>query len=182
MTNSLQDQLLSSGLIDKKQLNKARTQQQKDKRKKATGLDQKDTNKQSLTNKKIDAGKARDLELNRAQRQHREQKALRAQIGELISANRISRGEGELTYQFVDQGWVRKLFIDEVTRQKLISGAWAIVRADGRRYEIVPASTAEKIRIRDEKCVILCVDPDKTDKNTEESDYPDHQIPDDMMW
>lgn len=54
-----------------------------------------------------------------------------------------------------------------------------IARIEGR-YEVIPQNTAEKIKLRNEKRVILL--DTQTEKETLDSDYADYEIPDDLMW
>lgn len=64
-------------------------------------------------------------------------------------------------------------------QKQLANGKLGIARIEGR-YEVIPQSTAEKIKQRNEKRVII---NDATAKDTSiDSDYAEYEIPDDLMW
>ena len=62
----------------------------------------------------------------------------------------------------------------------LSSGRLAIAKLD-ERYELVPMAVAEKIKQRDEQCIILREHNEKQEVD-ENDPYADYQIPDDLMW
>lgn len=181
MTNSLRDQLLKKGLVDDKklkQINSAERKKQKQQRKsKDVQLDEAKSLAQQALAKKAE----RDRELNRQQRKMAERKAIAAQIAQLIQFNRIPRGEGEIAFNFVDDKKVKRLYVTTDVRDKLSSGLLAIVTINGQ-YEVVPTAVAEKIRQRDEACVIFCNDRIETEQEDVDDPYADYKVPDDLMW
>ncbi len=180
MANSLQDQLLSSGLIDKKQLEKAKSEQRKKNRRKTkSGHAQAAGNKAAKLRKAAEESKKRDRELNLKRRQAEEKRARKAEVRELISAHRIAIEQGEIAYNFEDQGKIKKLYLDQEGRGKILRGLWSIVRLD-RQYVVVPSTIAEKIGKRDPHAVVG--QNTAGSKESDESDYPDHQVPDDLIW
>ena len=103
-----------------------------------------------------------------------------AQIKQLIETNRIAERDGEVAYNFTDGNKVKRLYISEELHKQLSRGRLAIVRL-GEGYELVPAPVAEKIKQRDEHCVVICDQPSGDDPG-EDDPYADYQIPDDLMW
>ena len=179
MGNSLRDQLLKAGLVDKKQVknaNKAKYKKAKQQRhKKTVAVDE-----NKLSAKRAQEEKAaRDRELNRIRQAETTQRAIDAQIRQLIEQNRQPKDDGELTYNFTDNNTVKSMLVSEAMRRQLSDGQMAIVGLDGH-YEIVPAAVAEKVAARDEKRVILHNTPEPL--GDEDDPYSDYEVPDDLTW
>ncbi|MCP4487668.1 MAG: DUF2058 domain-containing protein [Gammaproteobacteria bacterium] len=180
---SLQDQLLKSGLVDKNRANKANKEKQKQTRhNRKTGG--KTVNQARLAAQQGQLQKAaHDRELNR-QRQHQsEQKAVMAQIRQLIQLNQIECDNGKVDYSFVHENKVKRLQIDAQLQQQLSQGRLAIVwfKQDSRRcYALIPAIVAEKIAQRDAGSVVQL---NVSDGEVDEDDiYAEYKIPDNLMW
>lgn len=180
MAKSLQDQLLKAGLIDSNKAKKSKTDKRKQmKLQQKNKVEIVDENKVQI--KKAKAEKLeRDRELNRQQQQRAEQKALAAQIKQLILMNRQELGENTEAYNFVDQGVVKRLYISEAVRQQITRGRLAIVKLD-QQYELVPTPVAEIIRCHDTNLVIEINDVKEQDSSDDDI-YADYKIPDDLMW
>lgn len=178
MSNSLQNQLLKMGLVDEKkvkQVKKEKHKQAKQQGKKAGAVDEARLLVQQAAAEKAE----RDRELNRQRKEEAERKALAAQVRQLIEVNCLPKGEGDIAYNFSDDNKVKRLYVTEQVQRQLGLGRLAIVTLDGQ-YELVPTAVAEKIRQRDESCVILCNEPQQ--HSDEDDPYADYQIPDDLMW
>jgi len=179
MANSFGDQLLKAGLVNKDQLNKAKKSKHKQnkQKKKQTGAV---VNEATESARQTAAEKAaRDRELNRQQKEAVERKAVQAQIRQLVEMNRLPRDDGELGYNFQDGTAIRKIFVSEQTRDKLGRGLLAIVKLD-TGYEVIPSVVAEKIKLRDESCIVSQA---ATQAETGDDDaYADYKVPDDLMW
>jgi len=181
---SLQEQLLKAGLVDKKGANKAKKDRQKQSKTarntSARAVRRKPTAAQQEQAKRVE----RDRELNQQKQKQVEQKAVFAQIKQLITLNKIDRGTGDIAYSFVYKNKVRKIYVTDTIRQQLSLGRLAIVRLvlkSERLFEIVPAAVAEKIAQRDELSVVqLNLVADRAE--TEDDPYADYQIPDDLNW
>ncbi len=181
MGNALQEQLLKAGLVDKNKANRAKSQKHKK-------LKQQRNSKQGVVDEaKLLAEKAirekaeRDRELNRKRNEAAQQKAIIAQIKQLIESNRLPKGNGDdLAYNFEDNRTVKRIFVPEEVHDGLTRGKLAIVKFD-TQYDVVPAPIADKIKLRDEKYIILRNDPSKEDEQ-EDDFYADYEIPDDLMW
>jgi uncharacterized protein YaiL (DUF2058 family) len=112
MANSLQDQLLKAGAASKQQGQKVSTERRKknkQKKKKGSGAQ---LNESSIQSRQIQAEKvARDRELNRQRQEAANNKAIAAQILQLIELNRLPREDCETAYNFIDGTLVRKIFV-----------------------------------------------------------------------
>ena len=181
---SLQEQLLKAGLVDKKGANKAKKDRQKQSKAarntSARAVRRKPTAAQQAQAKRVE----RDRKLNQQKQKQTEQKAVFAQIKQLITLNKVDRGTGEIAYSFVYKNRVRKIYVTDTIKQQLSLGRLAIVRLvlkSETLFEIVPAAVAVKIAQRDEQSVVQL--NLATDKSENEDDrYADYQIPDDLTW
>ncbi|MEK6789544.1 MAG: DUF2058 domain-containing protein [Pseudomonadota bacterium] len=175
MAISLKDQLLKAGLAD----NKRARQADHAKRQAAKGKTDGES-AASAVQKAREAQVEKDREASRQLILQQEQKAVAAQIRQLIEAHRIERKGGELSYQFSDERKVKKLLVSEPQQYQLIHGQIAIVRLD-ERYELVPAAIAEKIQQRDPAPIVL-LNSRQVSAVADDDPYADYQIPDDLMW
>jgi hypothetical protein len=181
---SLQDQLLKAGLVDKNKANKAN----KDKQKQAnfarkTGGNTVNEVKVSTQQKRVKKNE-RDRELNLKKQKSSNQKAIAAQIRQLIEINKLDRDRGEFTYSFVYENKVKNIVVTEDLKNQLTQGRLAIVTLLAnmdRKFEIVPAPVAEKIAQRDAECVVHLNEKVNTEENKDDP-YADYQIPDDLTW
>ena len=179
---SLQDQLLKAGLADQKKaskIQKQKHQQQKLQRKNKIVIE----DEARLAAEKARAEKVeRDRQLNQQRKQEAEQRAISAQIRQLIEMNRQPKGKGEIAYHFTHNNKVTHLYVDERQQRQLANGLLAIVMLDGQ-YEIVPGSVSEKIALRDESYLIYSNKGKQDAPAVEEDDpYAEFQVPDDLMW
>jgi len=179
MGNALQDQLLKAGLVTKKQV-------QKSNQEKARKRKQQPKNKQAIDQNKIKAQQAaeekakRDRELNRRKEDQARQKAISIEINQLITNNCIDRDDScEIAYNFEHNRKVKRIYVNEEMKQKIISGKLGIARIEGR-YELVPADIAEKIRQRNEKRLVTF----SAEQETQDKDdpYAGYEVPDDLIW
>lgn len=177
---SLQDQLLKAGLIDKKkakQVNKDKRKQDNVARRSADGV---------VDEVKVQAELARqqkaehDRELNRKRNEEQQQKAVAAQIRQLIENHRQPKGDGEQEYHFTDNKFIKKIRVSGLVLQQINRGQLVVARL-GDNYELVPKVVADKIAQRDEKAIILLAKPVETSLD-EDDPYKDYVIPDDLMW
>ncbi len=181
MSNSLFDQLKKSGLVDKNKAQKAKREQYKNKKQKGKKGEAQQTSEATRLAEQAQAEKVeRDRQLNQQRKEEAEQKAIVAQIKQLIETNCIKERDGEVAYNFTDDNLVKRIYVNETIHKHLSSGKLAIAKL-GDGYELVPVPVAEKIKQRDENCVIFC---DHTEDATSDEDdpYADYKIPDDLMW
>ena len=119
----------------------------------------------ALNRERIEAGKARELE---------------AQIRQLIEVHRVPIEDGEVNYNFVDGGKIKRLYMSESLHSRIARGSVGIVKS-GDGYELVAAEAAAKIEARAKDRVLVL--NKVAEKSTEEEDsYADFKVPDDLIW
>ncbi|MBL4867146.1 MAG: DUF2058 domain-containing protein [Pseudomonadales bacterium] len=186
MAKSIQDQLLESGLVNKKKSNKAKADKHKQQTKKNKQRKSKvvtgDESKELVRQRKEEKKKT-DAELNRQRELIAENKAVQSQIIQLIEMNTISRNEGDIAFNFTDDKKIKKIYVTSTLQDQLSRGRLAIVSVgdEEKRYEIVPVGVAEKIKIRDDSCIAFISDT-LAEESGEDDPYSDYKIPDDLMW
>jgi uncharacterized protein YaiL (DUF2058 family) len=181
---SLRDQLLKAGLVNEKQVKQAAKEKHKEALRQhgQVKIDTPDKDKQRSQREKeerID----RDRLLNQQRQMEAEKKALYAQVRQLVEQNRQPKGEGDTPFNFVDRGKVKRLYVSDSARQRIVAGQLAIVRLE-KEYELVPAETAEKIHARIAECVVVFNTPKQplTPEIKPDDPYAKFQVPDDLMW
>ena len=179
MGGSLFDQLKKTGLVDKnkaQQASKKKHLQSKQQKGKKAGK----TDESKLRAQQVQVEQAaRDRELNLKQKQAAEQKAIAAQIRQLIEMNRID-DDGDIGFNFVDDSNVQQIYVSEKVQDELVRGQLAIIKLQNR-YDLVPVKVAEKIALRDSSCVILCNAVSAIDSDDDDL-YADYKVPDDLIW
>ena len=180
MGNSLQDQLLKAGLVDKSRANKARKQQKAQTRQQRhqKGAVAPGPNPQQQKEQAEKA--ARDRELNQQRDEVRRQREIAAQVKQLVTSSRYPRSEREddRPFYFENKGKLKRLYLSSETHRMVTSGRLVIVNCNGV-FELVPPDVAEKIRQRNPSLVIDLPDEQRPDEN---DPYAKYQVPDDLMW
>jgi uncharacterized protein YaiL (DUF2058 family) len=179
---SLQDQLLKAGLIDAKKAKQANKEKRKEtnvaRRSSEEVVDEVKQSAEQARLEKIE----RDRELNRQRDLELQQKAIAAQIKQLIENYRQSKGagNGDVEYNFTDGKLIKKMRVSTLVLEQIARGLLAVVKL-GEGYELVPRIVADKIAQRDDKFVVVA--NTKQDNKVDEDDpYKDYVIPDDLMW
>lgn len=180
MGNSLQDQLLQAGLVDKEQLDKARKQKTRQQRQQR--------GKKSTKNKPVDPEvqrqreekAAQDRELNRQRDEVRRQREVAAQVRQLVRQHRHPRShsDDDVAFNFQNKDKVKRLYVSADTHRLISAGRLVIVNDNGN-FELVPPAIAEKIRARNPSLVI---DLPNDDEPAADDPYADYKVPDDLMW
>ena len=175
---SLQDQLLKAGLTSKSKAHKAKSQKQKQ-------LKQKQKNKVEVVNEAALLAKqaqAKRLEkdrlLNEKRNEQAEKNQISAQITQLIELNKLAKEDDGDAFNFSHDNKVKTIYIDDALRQRIVTGTALIVDL-AKTYEVVPAAVAEKIAQRDKDRVIYL---DDVTPQSNDDDYADYVVPDDLMW
>jgi len=139
---SLRDQLKDAGLVTAKQVRKAeKGALRSDLRiKKGIDVDEAKNEVEAARLKKLDEDRQKNERLNDLAKE----KALSAQVKQLIASN-SKRQDGNVAYNFEDQGKIKKIYISEENKRQLNKGYLAIVQA-GDKYDLVPEVVAKKIR------------------------------------
>jgi uncharacterized protein YaiL (DUF2058 family) len=176
---SLQEQLLKAGLVDKNKVKQAN--QDKSKQKKAerrTGTQSVDEARlAALDTQRRNADRARELNAQRDAAAH--QKAIVAQITQMVQKNRQAKGAGDIAYNFTHDNKIERLYVSAEVQAHLMAGRLVIV-CQGGKAELVPRVIADKIAERDPALVVRV---NKASAAIDEDDpYAAFQIPDDLMW
>jgi len=176
---SLQEQFLKAGLVDKNKVkvaNQDKSRQQKIERRSGTqSVDE--VRLAALETQRKNAERAR--ELNAQRDAAATQKAIAAQIAQMVQKNRQSKGVGDIAYNFTHGNKIERLYVSAAVQAHLIAGRLVIVCLGGVA-ELVPRVIADKIAERDESLVVRV---NKTSSVVDDDDpYAAFQIPDDLMW
>ena len=176
---SLQEQFLKAGLVDKKKVKQANQEKTKLKKvERRTGIESVDEVRLAvLETQRKDAERAR--ELNAQRDTAATQKAIAAQIVQMVQKNRQSKGVGDIVYNFTHENKVKRLYVSAEVQTLLVTGRLVIV-CQGDSTELVPKVIADKIAERDPSFVVRA---NKTSTAIVADDpYAAFQIPDDLMW
>ncbi len=179
MSKSLQDQLLSAGLVSKTQVSKANAAKRKKNRQQPKGSKPTNENSARIQQSKTEKTQ-RDRDLNQKQSQKKDLKAQHAQIRQLISSNLIAKDDNGFAFNFEYQGRVKTIYLSEITKNQVIKGTLAVVKMDNR-YELVPVQIAKKIREKNDSLIAVLNDSPENSK-IENDPYADYEIPDDLTW
>jgi len=179
MGNSFQDQFLKAGLTTEKKVKKAKKAKHKQSKQKKKG-DTQELDEAKLLAQKAEAEKRqRDRELNRQKEDTAKQKAIIAQIKQLIEMNKADLSEGDVTYNFEDNNLIKHIYVTDKLHDQISQGSFAIVKFE-EKYNAVPTIVANKIKDRDVSYIIVLNDTESTEEIDEQ--YADYTIPDDLMW
>jgi hypothetical protein len=176
---SLQEQFLKAGLVNKnkvKQTNQEKARQKKIERR--TGTESVDEARlAALETQRKNAERARELNAQRDAAAH--QKAIAAQINQMVQQNRQHKGKGDIAYNYTHDGKIKRMYVSPAVQAHLVAGHLAIVCL-GENAELVPRVIADKIAERDPSIVVQIK---KASTDVDEDDpYAAFQVPDDLMW
>ena len=179
---SLQEQLLKAGLVDKKKVQKVNQDKSKQKKiERRTGAESVNESREAaLEMQRKNAERAR--ELNAQRDVAAAEKAVKAQIAQLVEQNRQPRaksGKGDIAYNFTHGSKIERIYVSEQVQRHLVAGRLVIVFLKGN-YELVPKVIGEKIAERDPDSVIQ-VKQASTEVDADDP-YADFKIPDDFTW
>lgn len=187
MGNSLQDQLMGAGLIDKKKAKKLTDSAKKEKHEKRRSKESLVSEAQRHAQEAVNAKRERDRKLNRAREEAAEKKAIWAQVVQLINHYKETHRRGDVEYNFTDGKKIKKILLRQDLFDKVSWGILSIVRL-GEGYELVPRPIAEKIREREPDVIVVdnykkSPQVDSSENTDSDEDYyADFEIPDDLMW
>ena len=176
---SLQEQFLKAGLVDKKkvkQANQEKSTQKKQERR--TGTQSVDEIRlAALETQRKNAERARELNAQRDAAAR--QKAIMAQIVQMVQVNRQSKGGGDIAYNYAHNNKIERLYVSAEVQAHLVAGRLVIVCLGGVA-ELVPKVIADKIAERDAALVVRVSKP-STEIDADDP-YAAYQVPDDLMW
>ena len=131
----------------------------------------------ALETQRKNAERAR--ELNAQRDAAATQKAIMAQIVQMVQQNRQSKGKGDVAYNFTHDNKIKRVHVSAKVREHIIAGHLAIVCL-GEAIELLPKVIADKIAERDPS---LVVEVKQASSGSDEDDpYAAFQVPDDLMW
>jgi len=185
MAESLQDQLLKMGVVDKKKAKKSQHQKRQDvnKNRKAvkSGQEVKEESIKNELSKSALKKKQRDLALNKKREEARAKNALKAEVLQLIQQNVVEiPKEADVAYNFTHDAKIRKVYVTEELRNQLTAGRLAIA-VDDKKHRLIPDKVAEKIQSRLPEAVVR-IEATAESKLDDDDPYADYEIPDDLMW
>jgi uncharacterized protein YaiL (DUF2058 family) len=91
----------------------------------------------------------------------------------------VKRIDGDLAYNFADGSSLKRLYVNAEQHAAIVGGKLAIVRQDNF-YELVAAETAARVAERDATRVLVW--NQASDKTSDEDEYADYKVPDDLIW
>lgn len=183
MAKSLQEQLLSSGLVDKKKAKKAAKEMKMQDHLQRTGQENKIDEAKAKADQALREKTERDRQLNLKREEEAQAKAITAQIKQLVKTNSINSERGDIKYQFVDGKKVKFIYVDQAVFDRLSRGQLAIISLEefgARSYQVIPLQIADKIKQRKDGYFIYIAE--KTQELAEDDPYAAYAIPDDLMW
>lgn len=176
---SLQEQFLKAGLVDKSKVKKTNHEKSNQKKmERRTGTESVDEARlAALEVQRKNAERARELNAQRDAAAR--QKAIEAQIAQMVQQNRQSKGAGDIAYNFTRGNKIDRIHVSAAVQEHLVAGRLVIVCLGGAT-ELVPRVIADKIAERDASLVVQ-VKRSSTEVDADDP-YAAFQIPDDLMW
>lgn len=175
--NALQAQLLKAGLVDNKKAKKLSKQAVHEQR---TGQSDEAELKAKIAQdqqEKLEKDQALDLEKKRLL----QGKELKAAIVQMINQHKILNIDGDVSYQFIDESKVKKIYLNQQIYNALVSGS-LVVAKENDSYAVLPKALADRINDKMEGFIIVN-NSEKNEQTTDEEDpYAAYVIPDDLMW
>lgn len=181
MGNSLQEQLLKSGLADKSTAKQARSEKRKKQKLQHKNVSLAEDEVALAAAKAMEEKRLKDIELNRQQQLEREKKALFAQAKQIIEINLQPKGKGETHLNVVEDSVIRRLLVSHHVHKQVIDGRLAVVRAT-EGLGLVPMPIADKIMERVPELVLYRADKQENKVAEQDDWYAEYKIPDDLMW
>ncbi|WP_018872834.1 DUF2058 domain-containing protein [Thioalkalivibrio sp. ALJ16] len=189
MSDDLRSQLLKTGLVDEKQVRKAKAQKHKARK----GNTKKKQDRQAPAEPGVaEARRAeqaeRSRQKNREQQERAERRARHAQIRELVTTHLapIPTGDAALDYHFEQGGQIRHIPVTADLQKRLADGRAAIAGLDIRPekgFRVIPRETADRIRERDpEWPLVIPAETEASPAPDPDDPYKDYVVPDDLMW
>ncbi|MGZ8320348.1 MAG: DUF2058 domain-containing protein, partial [Telluria sp.] len=150
---SLQEQFLKAGLVDKNKVKLANQDKSKQKKvERRTGTESvNEARVAALETQRRNAERARELNAQRDAAAR--QKAIVAQIAQMVQKNRQGKGAGDIAYNFTHGSKIERIYVSAEVRAHLVAGRLVIV-CQGGTTELVPRVIADKIAERDPSLVV----------------------------
>jgi len=182
MANSLRDQFLKMGLVDKNQVGQAKKTLYKTNKEQAKSRVQAPPQNKLHAQQALIDKKERVRIANRKQQEEAKKNETSAQIRQLITTNRLNLKDGSIAYHFTDNNKIVRLFLPTKDMvDELSCGLLAIIR-DKDGYALVPAPVAEKIRAVQPDLIVLHNTTEQETPDDPDDPYAAYKIPDDLIW
>ena len=181
MGESLQEQLLKAGLVDKSKASQVRKQKSRKARQERKGArPAPNSQAQRERPREQEEKSARDRALNEQRNEARRQREIAAQVSQLVKSHRHPRGDGENArpFHFENKGKIKRMYVSPETSEMITAGKLVIVNHNGV-FELVPPEVAEKIRQRNPGLVI---DLPQEGPAGDDDPYAAYTVPDDLVW
>lgn len=192
MSNSLRDQLVKAGLATSSQAKKAEKQNRAEQisrrraaEKKSSASEIKSSDSPHDKARRLKAEKARrDKELARTRNDKYAQRALRAEIKQLVikhdQRSKVT-DEDAVAYNFVHGKKIKRIYVSKQERDLLSTGRLIVINNDGNYHFVVP-EIAAKIEQRDPKRIIVAHKESEKEKTADDEYYAKFEVPDDLDW
>jgi uncharacterized protein YaiL (DUF2058 family) len=175
--NALQAQLLKAGLVDQKKAKQLNKQSQHAKR---TG-DLSDAEvKQALADAQLQKLQ-KDQQLNQEKQRLLEEKTLHANVLQMIKQHQLTQTSGDISYQFIDQSKVKKIYVQQKIYDQIVAGHIAIARLE-QSYALLPRPLADRIEQKLTGFIVIANTKQQSQQVDEDDPYAAYVIPDDLMW
>lgn len=193
MASSLQEQLKNAGLATEKQLEEAERRQSRPPprpQSKARPQDDKPRGK-GRGKPKRGAGKkgaaraagAPESKPPEKRPVPKDKRRLRQRVRALLEERALTAPEGEVPYNFVRGKRVKRLYVDEPLRARLLAGELVVAEVYGLHHVIDQKTLAELIVLLPETFVHRHGDePAPAPDGEGEGDYSGYEVPDDLVW
>jgi uncharacterized protein YaiL (DUF2058 family) len=177
---SLQEQLMKAGLVDSKKVKKVNQDKSKQKKEdRRAGVQAVDEAREAaLELQRKNAERARDMNAQRDAAAS--QKAIMAQVIQMVRQHRQPKGNGDVAYNFTFGSKIDRMYVSNAVQQHLVNGRLVIVVLDGVA-ELVPKIVGEKIAERAPE-VVVAVKRTAGEQPAQDDPYADYKIPDDFTW
>ena len=192
MAGSLQDQFLAAGLIKKQKANNIKTAKKKAVKKSRANNTELVDEATELAKKAQEEQRQKSQDLNKEKKAESEQKAIQAQIRQIIELNSIKKAPKEMSeddlsaYNFTCDKKIKTMHISPQNHDLVTRGKIAIARllnGTNEVFHLIPAEAASKISERDDKVIVLLNDGSGQSDDVDADDpYADFEVPDDLMW
>ena len=169
--------MLKAGLVDNKKAKKLSKQAVHEQR---TGQSNEAELKAKIAQDKQEK-LAKDQALDLEKKRLLQGKELKAAIIQMINQHKIRDIDGEVSYQFIDEGKIKKIYLNQQIYNALVSGSLVIAK-ESEGYAVLPKALADRINDKMEGFIIVN-NSEKNEQITDEEDpYAAYVIPDDLMW
>ena len=164
MGRSLQDALLSTGLVTEDQVRGSKRSSSKRSGKPAGRRKKKRAPKSSRP--AVARPKPEDA-----------REILNAEIRALLDANRLNDESADTPFHFTRDSRVKHIYVTRAQRDRIVAGELAIA-AYRRMHHVIPAAIADRIQALRPEIFVFRADGESGAGEAED----DHPVPDDLVW